>query len=418
MRAAVVGAGLGGLSAAIRLQQAGHDVVVFDPEPGGKARTMEPMPGWKIEWGPHSFTGRAEGVFALADAVGVRDQVIPLGAAAKARFLVRDGQLRKAPMGALRLSEWWGLLRGLFRRVADVPGESVRDWIARRLGDAFADGPADALLTGIWATDPREIDMDVGFPNLARAVREAGSIWSARTRFGKGASGTWGFADGMGVLTSAARSKLDVRAVAVRSMAPASKGWTLTLDGGQDTFDAVILAAEAPACARLLPIPALDEIRYAPMAVAHWMSPDAAFPVGFGFLAANSERRPVLGTIFVSDLFPTRAPTGMRSFATMIGGARHPEDATIEEAEARSRVAAEHRALTGKDVQFSGFHLVRHVAAVAPPRLGHADRLARVRVALPPGVDVAGAWVAGGAMDDAVRAGFDAADRTSGAANV
>ncbi len=428
--AVVIGAGLAGLSAAVRLRAAGLDVRVYDPAPaGGKARTLEPQPGWRVEWGPHSFLHRADALWTLAAELGIAEQAMKLGAAAKARYLVRGGRLRKAPLGAFTVSEWAGVLRGMFRRVPDVPGESVYDWFARRFGTAFARGPLDAMITGIWACDPAAVEMEAAFPTVARLVRERGTVFgalraaradAAAREPGAGArpTGTYGFPLGMGALADAAVDRLGPGAFVharVDGLTRVGARYHLDTAAGPVEADAVVLAVEAPAAARLLAriapgaVEPLGAVRYAPLAVAHWLSPDAALPHGFGFLAAHAEDRPTLGTIFVSDLYPDRVPPGTRSFATMFGGARRPGDAEIDAQEARRRIEAEHRALTGRSVTLGGLHLVRHAAAVAPPAPGHAARIAAVRAAVPPGLAVAGAWCGAGAMDDAVRAGFDAA---------
>lgn len=427
----VVGAGLAGLSAAVYLRRAGFDVRIYDPAPaGGKAVTLEPTPGWRIEWGPHSFTSRAYALFELADVLGIGDRPVRLGAAAGTRFLVRGGKLRSAPFGgAIRLGEALGLLRGLFRRVTDVPGESVRAWVARRFGEAFAAGPLDAMMTGIWASDPATIEMDVAFPTVTDLVRSEGTVFRAMRELRRmttvlreaGAArtaGTWGLPGGMGEIAAAARGFLGEGCFvpeAVTRITGTPGAYTLHHARGADHVARIVIAAEATVAADLLAAFAPDaaaglrEVRYAPLAVAHWHSANAAYPRGFGYLSPHAEHRPVLGTIFVSDLFPERAPAGHRSFATMIGGARHAEDVAIDPAEAKRRIEAEHLALTGRPVTVAGLHLVRHTTAVAPPLLGHADRLARIHAGLPGGIFVAGAWCGAGAMDDAIRSGRDAA---------
>ncbi|HVD57123.1 MAG TPA: phytoene desaturase family protein, partial [Thermoleophilaceae bacterium] len=57
MRVVVVGAGLGGLAAALRLQGAGHDVVVLEqrPRPGGRAYRLEDR-GFTWDTGPSLIT--------------------------------------------------------------------------------------------------------------------------------------------------------------------------------------------------------------------------------------------------------------------------------------------------------------------------------------------------------------------------
>ncbi len=443
-RVVVVGAGLAGLSAALRLHAAGLAVTVLDPSPpGGKAGTIEPIPGWYVERGPHSFTHRAAALWEMAREVGVAHRAVRLGAAARARYLVRGGRLRRAPLAAVRFAEWGALVRGLFRRVADVPGESVADWCTRRFGPTLTTGVFDAILTGIWASDPAHIEMDTAFPMLAGLVRTEGSVFQALRALrrldrraarvlGQPAKGTWGFPDGMAELVGAAAGHLGpalrtasvarVTRVDTESMgsggSSGSTGSAYRLDTSEGVIeaDAVVLAVDAEAVARLVAevapdaVAPLGEVRYAPLTVAHWTSPDAAFPHGFGFIAAHVENRSVLGCIFVSDLFARRAPPGHRSFATLFGGGRRPENADLDEPAARRRIEREHLELTGRPVTIQALHLLRHPAAVAPPAPGHAERLARVRAALPPGLVVAGAWCGAGAVDDAICAGRAAAD--------
>jgi phytoene desaturase len=53
----IIGSGLGGLSAAIRLAHAGYDVTIYEknPTPGGKARSME-ISGFRFDTGPSLIT--------------------------------------------------------------------------------------------------------------------------------------------------------------------------------------------------------------------------------------------------------------------------------------------------------------------------------------------------------------------------
>ena len=57
MRAVVVGAGVGGLAASIRLAAAGHDVTVLERNPmvGGKLATLDEE-GWRFDIGPTLLT--------------------------------------------------------------------------------------------------------------------------------------------------------------------------------------------------------------------------------------------------------------------------------------------------------------------------------------------------------------------------
>nr|MBA2751754.1 FAD-dependent oxidoreductase [Actinomycetota bacterium] len=71
MRVIVVGAGLGGLSAACHLAGRGHEVVVLEREgvPGGRAGLLE-LEGYRFDTGPTvlTMTGILAGAFAAAGA--------------------------------------------------------------------------------------------------------------------------------------------------------------------------------------------------------------------------------------------------------------------------------------------------------------------------------------------------------------
>jgi len=80
-------------------------------------------------------------------------------------------------------------------------------------------------------------------------------------------------------------------------------------------------------------------IPYAPLAVVHlaWPREKVAHPLdGFGFLVPPHEGRGILGALFVSAMFPWKAPTGTALFTVMVGGAvapektRLPDDALVD----------------------------------------------------------------------------------------
>lgn len=419
----VVGAGLAGLSAALRLVAAGVDVLVLDPDgAGGKARTVEPQPGWTFEWGPHTFTHRAEPMFALVEELGLADRLVPCGENARARYLARDGHLQPArPLfGAIRPAELVAVLRGLFREAAPTDGETFHHWVSRVFSPGLADGPAGAATVGIWAARPQEIAIDAAFPALAAALRTHGTAWRAM-RAGGGStrkSGTYTLAGGLGGLAEAAAARVgDVVRERVTAVVPTATGWEVHTDQGVRGAAAVVIATEAPAAARLLAEVApeaaagLEAIRYSPLLVAHWLAreEDVALPHGFGWLAPPAEERDVLGTLFASDLRPGAAPAGARSFATMLGGTIDPAALDLDEQQIRARVQTEIEELSGRTPKIAAMQIVRHRQAVPLPEPGHPARVVRILSALPPGLALAGAWCGMGAMHEGIAAGQAAA---------
>ncbi|OKH16901.1 9,9'-di-cis-zeta-carotene desaturase [[Limnothrix rosea] IAM M-220] len=72
MRVAIVGAGLAGLSTAIELADAGHEIEIFEARPfvGGKVGSWVDKDGNHIEMGLHVFFGCYYNLFALMEKVG------------------------------------------------------------------------------------------------------------------------------------------------------------------------------------------------------------------------------------------------------------------------------------------------------------------------------------------------------------
>jgi zeta-carotene desaturase len=75
MRVAIAGAGLAGLTTAVNLADAGHDVEIFESRPfvGGKVGSWVDADGNHIEMGLHVFFGCYYNLFALMEKVGALD---------------------------------------------------------------------------------------------------------------------------------------------------------------------------------------------------------------------------------------------------------------------------------------------------------------------------------------------------------
>lgn len=121
----IVGAGLAGLSAAVRLVQAGFQVVVLEaaPHAGGRCRSFDdPVLECRIDNGSHLLLSGNRSTLSYVDAIGSTNELWQAGEAA---FPFLD--LRNGSQWQVRLNDgsipWW--IASPSRR---VPGTSIRDY--------------------------------------------------------------------------------------------------------------------------------------------------------------------------------------------------------------------------------------------------------------------------------------------------
>ena len=96
---AVLGAGITGLTAALRLTQRGHHVRVFEASGrvGGAIRT-DIEGEWLIEAGPNSLLVNDPSLLALIDELGLTPELLSASPSARNRYIVRDGTPIAAPL--------------------------------------------------------------------------------------------------------------------------------------------------------------------------------------------------------------------------------------------------------------------------------------------------------------------------------
>ena len=448
--AAVVGAGLAGLAAAHRLARAGWRVRVYEAgeHAGGVVRSAREG-GFLAECGPNSMADPPPAARALIRELGIEGRLVPTGPEARVRYVVRQGRPVPLPTSppallATKLFSLGGrlrLLREPFVRPAP-PGadESVAAWARRRLGGEALEYAVEPFVAGVYAGDPDKLSIRHALPRLKAMEDAHGSLLRAAARMAKerGSQGgvkasgaSYSFPEGMGELPAALAASLGdaLRTrTAVRALRRgAGGGWEAgVFEGGEfawERHDAVVWAAPTHALAGLrfdgedaLGLRALSHIPYLPIAavVLGFRRGDVAHPLdGFGMLVPRVERRRILGTLFSSTLFPSRAPEGHVALTTFVGGAREPALAALDEESLFALVRQELRDLLG--VRGEPVFQRRHAWTRAIPQyvLGYGELKARMDALeyVNPGLFLAGSYRTGPSVGDTLTSGLAAADR-------
>lgn len=405
-RVAIVGGGISGLALAERLAARGMEPLVLEraDRVGGKIGTRS-REGFLLETGPNGFLDSAPATLALAERLGLQPALEPATPAAKRRWVYLRGRLREVPgrpqdflrsdilpLGAkLRLA-----LEPLARR-ARVDDESIAAFGRRHLGRRATRDLLAAMVLGIHAGDIERLSLPACFPRMAALEKEHRSLILGMVRRGRGGApsgvltttegGLGRLVEGLaGHLGAAVRTR--VRVDAIRR-----DGGEFRLaveEGGRREelrADAVAVTAPAAEAGRLV-APFDDRvgelaaaILYAPMAVVHlaWPRERIAHPLdGFGFLAPPHEGRAILGALFVSSIFPWRAPPGQALFTVMVGGAVAPERALLEEEALVALAVSELSDIVGADGAPSLAEVVRWQKAIPQYLVGHRKTVEEV----------------------------------------
>ena len=441
---AIVGAGITGLAAAHELASRGvpFHVLEASSRAGGLIHT-EHVGGFTIEAGADSMLAQKPAALALCDELGLGPRLIAT-TPPRTAFVLKRGRLHPLPSPSmLGIPLSLGAIAGydllsVFARArlaceplvpaAEPRDESVASFFRRRFGPATVGLVADPLLGGIHAGDIESLSLRSLFPRFAEAEARERSVLHAFSRTERqdvGAGMFRSLSSGMGELVSAIERGLP--AGSIHYDAPAERivrrdtEWRVSAGGVETAPRAVILAAPAPAVARLLA--AIDEraaslcaevpyvstvsvaLAYARSAVTHPLA-------GSGFVVARRHNAlRITASTWVSSKWSGRAPAGHVLLRAYVGGVHDPAAVDLSDDELVEIAWRETGSVLGIATPPEMARVYRWRNAGAQHNVGQLARMAALdaRLAAHPGVFVAGSGFRSVGVPDCIADGRAAA---------
>jgi oxygen-dependent protoporphyrinogen oxidase len=314
--------------------------------------------------------------------------------------------------------------------------EPLAAFVDRRLGRELYDRLIEPLMGGIYAGDGQQLSLAATFPQLRRAELDHGGlikgVLAQRANQSPAATDAkrWPAfvtpATGVAELVEALERRLsgiDIRlGRGATRVEPVSTGYRVELDNGEWLeAQAVIFATPAFVTADLISaidptaaaaLRAIPYVSTATVSVAYRLS-DIPRPLdGYGYIIPRAENLPVLACTWTSTKFPHRAPAGFGLIRAFIGRAGQEEALGGTDDDLLQLARAELRRTLGITAPPILHRVFRWPKAMPQYTLGHLERLAAIeqRLAVLPGLFVAGSAYRGIGLPDCIQSGEQAAE--------
>lgn len=349
----ILGGGISGLAVACELYRKGVEVAVYEKSsrPGGVIRS-ERRDGWLTEMGPNTLAVNKPQLWDFLKGLQLTDSILETDSQARKRFIVKNGIPLSIPLSTIDFiksdlfstSAKFRLLKEPFLPASKQTDESISTFITRRLGQELLDYAVDPFVSGIYAGTPETLSVKHTFSRLWELEQNNGSLTKGVFRNKKSGAKTEraliSFKEGLETLPQTMCERLGDAVqcnTEVQGVSRNSEGWTVRLRHADGFFEAqhtlIVSAVPVYTLQQVFKEEAragldkLANISYAPLSVVSlgFQRKQIEHPLdGFGMLIPAAEPYRLLGTLFSSSLFPSRAPDGHVLLTSFIGGARNP----------------------------------------------------------------------------------------------
>ncbi|MEC9398825.1 MAG: protoporphyrinogen oxidase [Myxococcota bacterium] len=451
LRVCVIGAGVGGLTTAMRLQKRGFMVDLFEASDrtGGNISTVKEA-GYHMELGPNTVPDRGGVISRLIEELDLEEQRQAPNNTAKKRYIVRDGKPHALPqsLGEFARTPLFSaaaklrlfaepLIPSSEDEPEDAYDESLYNLAKRRLGEELANYALDPFIAGTYAGDPRKLSSHHVLKRLQELEREYGSLILGGVRAAmasrdkkkqqperkeEGSGELVNFHGGVQTLTDALTEALNEGSLRynrpverVRHLG--ERGFEVTAKGLEpQAYDAVVMGLQATSFEHIELLDARRErvdttpihtVTHPPVTMMGFgfRRSQIDHPLdGFGMLVPSAEPFSILGAVFSSTVFANRAPDDHVLMMVFLGG-RTPEDALLPESQQIELAMKDLKQLLG--VRGIPAHVRSKTWAQSIPQyeVGYGRVLARaeeIEKSLP-GLYMMGTWRDGISVADVVR---------------
>lgn len=443
VRIIIAGGGVSGLALGyVLMKKGGSDVMVLEAagRPGGKIWS-DSVQGYVCESGVNGFLDNKPKTLELASMLGLA----PLRSSdlARKRYIYSGGRLNRLPespvafmgSGLMGIGGKLRIMMEPFIAKGTNPDETLAAFARRRLGSEAADKLIDPMASGVYAGDPEAMSLRSCFPVIYNLEQTHGSLIRGmialmrqrKKAVSAGPGGTLtSFRGGMQEMADALAGALGDGFrpnTTVVSLDRTGKGYRVHLkDGTVLDGDVVVLCTPAHQSAGILKgmdsgaSSAYAEIPYPPLSiVCTGFKKDKikADLEAFGLLIPFKEKRKVLGVLYDSSVFENRAPEGSVLIRTMVGGARNPAGAELDDRRLLDTVLGELSVVSGVSAEPDFVKIYRHDKAIPQYNIGHMDKVRKLDefASKHRGLYLSGNALRGVSVNDCVANAFSLADK-------